>query len=275
MDKTNLILLTNDDGINSPGLWAAAETLQTLGEVSIVAPQDQWSGAGRSMPSNLSGRIFPEHRTVHGRVWQICAVDGTPAQAVQLAMVELLPRLPDLVVAGINYGENVGSGVTISGTVGAAMEGATFGCPALAVSLQTEPHYNLSHSTNVDFSAAAFFTRQFALRLLPLPHATDVDALKVDVPEGATPASPWRLTRVSRERYYHPIKPVRASLTEAAKVGYRRFVDPARLEPDSDVSALLEHCVSVTPLSLDLTSRVAFAELAKALAADPCCLPGA
>ena len=269
MDSSTLILLTNDDGIRSPGLWAAAEALQSLGEVAIVAPCDQWSGAGRSMPSNLSGCIYPEAMTVNGRTWQTYGIDGTPAQAVQYAMVEILPRVPDLVVAGINYGENVGSGVTISGTVGAALEGACFGCPALAVSVETETHYNLSHSTQIDFSTAAFFTREFARRLLTVPRQADVDALKVDVPEGATPDSPWRLTRVSRERYYHPFKPDRAKLSDPGKMGYRRFVDTARLEPDSDVSALLNHCVSVTPLSLDLTSRVDPHQLTKILAAQP------
>ncbi len=269
MDKTPLILLTNDDGIRSPGMWAAAEALLGLGEIAIVAPCDQWSGAGRSMPSNLSGRIYPERMPAGGRTWQVYGIDGTPAQAVQYAMVEILPRLPDLVVAGINYGENVGSGVTISGTVGAALEGACYGCPALAVSVETDTHYNLSHSTQIEFSTAAFFTRKFGHRLLTLPHQTDVDALKVDVPEGATPDSPWRLTRVSRERYYHPLKPDRANLTDPGKMGYRRFVDRARLEPDSDVGALLDHCVSVTPLSLDITSRVDWSELTKALSAEP------
>jgi len=269
MDTTPLILLTNDDGIRSPGLWAAAEALVGLGEVAIVAPCDQWSGAGRSMPSNLSGCIYPEQLSVNGRTWQVYGIDATPAQAVQYAMVEILPRLPDLVVAGINYGENVGSGVTISGTVGAALEGAQFGCPALAVSVETDTHYNLSHSTEIDFSAAAFFTRVFAQRLLAAPRQADVDALKVDVPEGATRDSPWRLTRVSRERYYHPLKPARARLTDPGQMGYQRFVDPARLEPDSDVSALLNHCVSVTPLSLDITSRVDMGELAKALGPGP------
>jgi 5'-nucleotidase len=146
------------------------------------------------------------------------------------------------------------------------LEGATFGCPALAVSLETDTHYNLSHSTEMDFSAAAFFARYFAQRLLTLPRQADVDALKVDVPEGATPGSPWRLTRVSRERYYHPQRPNRAKLTDPAKMGYRRQVDRSRLEPDSDVSALLDQCVSVTPLSLDITSRVSLDQLAKVLA---------
>jgi 5'-nucleotidase len=259
------ILLTNDDGIRSPGLWAAAEALETLGYVTVVAPRLQWSGAGRSMPSHSEGRIHEETVTVNGRRWQVYAVDGTPAQAVQHAVLELLPRLPDLLVAGINYGENVGSGVTISGTVGAALEGASFNIPGLAISLQTDSKYHLSHSTEVDFSTAAFFTQRFARVLLSLPRPADVDVLKVEIPEGATPQTPWRITRLSRARYYFPKKPVRHSLGDKAPIGYQRDFDPEALEPDSDVRALVDGVISVTPLSLDMTSRVDLNELARVL----------
>jgi 5'-nucleotidase len=251
-----LILLTNDDGIRSPGLWAAAEALAPLGFVTVAAPRAQWSGAGRSMPFTSEGRIYEEAVTVHGKSWQVYGVDGTPAQAVQHGLIELLPRHPDLIVAGINYGENVGSGVTISGTVGAALEGASFGLPGLAVSLQTDSSYHLSHSTEIDFSAAAFFTHKFAQLLLRLERLTDVDVLKVEVPEVATPGTPWRVTRLSRTRYYLPQKPNRLNLSDRASIAYLRHIQPELVEPDSDVRALLDGVVSVTPLSLDITSRV-------------------
>ncbi|MBO9362760.1 MAG: 5'/3'-nucleotidase SurE, partial [Thermoflexus sp.] len=150
-----LILVTNDDGIRSPGLRAAAAALQDLGQVIIVAPLDQWSGAGRSMPSTTEGRIYPELVRVNGVVIRAYAVEGTPAQVVDHALLEILSRPPDLVVSGINYGENVGSGVTISGTVGAALEAASFGIPALAVSLQTPVEHHLGYSEEIDFRAAA------------------------------------------------------------------------------------------------------------------------
>jgi len=250
------ILLTNDDGIRSPGLWAAAEALAPLGFVTVVAPREQWSGAGRSLPSQSEGRITIEEVAVSGQSWQAFAVDGTPAQAVLHALVELMPAYPDLIVAGINYGENVGSGVTVSGTIGATLEGASFGIPSLAVSLQTDPSFHLSHSTAVDFATAAYFAAYFAGRLLRAARLPDVDVVKVEVPEGATPATPWRVTRLSRARYYLPQKPERASLGDKGRVGYRRVVEAERVEPDSDVRALLDGVVSVTPLSLDITSRV-------------------
>ena len=114
------ILLTNDDGINSPGLWAAAAALSHLGYVTVAAPREQSTSMGRSMPPASDGKLIPVKMRIAEQDWTVYAVGGTPAQAVFHAVEELLPQKPDLVVSGINYGENVGSGITISGTVGAA-----------------------------------------------------------------------------------------------------------------------------------------------------------
>lgn len=252
-----LIMVTNDDGIQSPGLRAAVAALDGLGEVVVVAPRDQWSGAGRSMPATSEGRIYPEVLVVNGRPVRAYAVEGTPAQVVDHAFLEILPRLPDLVVSGINYGENVGSGVTISGTIGAALEAASFGVPALAVSLQTPIEHHLGYSEEIDFRATGHFTRRFAEAVLRRALPFDVDVLKIDVPASATPETPWRWTRQSRQRYFVPVRPMRRRPTDPGPLGYRVEVDFERLEPDSDVYALVvDQVVSVTPLSLDLTSRV-------------------
>ncbi|MEW6566666.1 MAG: 5'/3'-nucleotidase SurE [Chloroflexota bacterium] len=260
------ILLTNDDGIRSPGLWSAAEALSSLGFVTVAAPRDQSSGAGRSMPLASDGTIREDRVTVGGKTWTVYAIGGTPAQTVLHAVLEIMPRLPDLVVSGINYGENLGSGVTVSGTVGAALEGAALGVPSLAVSLETDTRYHLSHSEDIDFLTAAHFTHLFAAKLLAGFQMSDVDVLKVDVPAQATPDTPWALTRLSRVRYFVPVKPQRNRLDQPAGVGYRVEVDPSAVEPDSDIHALyVRHVVAVTPLSLDLTSRVDFAALERAL----------
>lgn len=251
------ILLTNDDGIRSPGLWAAAQALSTLGYVHVAAPREQSSGTGRSLPNTSDGVIRLEEVVVNGQAWQVHAVGGTPAQAVLHAVLEILPRRPDLVVSGINYGENVGSGVTVSGTVGAAMEGASMGCPALAVSLETLPEHHLSYSTAVDFSTAAYFTSLFARLLLERQLPPDVHLLKVDVPASATHETPWRVTRLSMQRYFEPLRPERAAWSQPGRVGYQRSAEWGQSEPNSDVHALMvERVVSVTPLSLDMTSRV-------------------
>jgi 5'-nucleotidase len=261
-----LLLLTNDDGIRSPGLWAAAEALSQIGFVCVVAPREQQSGSGRSMPPSSDGAIREESVVVGGKAWKVYAVGGSPAQAVQHAMFELLPRRPDVVIAGINYGENVSTSVTISGTIGAALEGAAAGVPSLAVSQEAESRYHLTHSEEIDFGAAAHFTRLFAALLLSAGRLPDVDVLKVDVPTGATKTTPWRLARLSQGRYYIPVASGRRDLAEPGMLSYRVADEPGALEPGSDAHVLrVERKVAVTPLSLDMTSRVEFAALETAL----------
>jgi 5'-nucleotidase len=265
MDKDSLILITNDDGIESPGLLAAIGAVCDLGEVLVVAPRHQQTGAGRSFLSS-DGAIHREHIEVKGLAIPAFSVNGSPAQAVQHGLVELVPRPPDLLVAGINYGENVGSGVTISGTVGAVLEGAAFGVPGLAVSLEAPIEYHYSHSEDMDFAAAAYFTRLFAQRLLAVALPPDVDALKIEVPQDATEETPWRLTRVSRQPCFYPVPGRRTSLADKAPLSYEMRIDFGTLEEDSDIFALVkERVVAVSPLSLDLTSRVDFADLIQLL----------
>lgn len=256
------ILLTNDDGIRSPGLWAAAEALSEIGFVHVIAPREQYSGGGRSMPSTSDGLIGEQKMVVAGKEWTVYSVGGSPAQAVQHGVLEILPMHPDLVVSGINYGENVGSGITISGTVGAAMEGAALGLPSLAVSLETTEEHHLSYSSEVNFSAAAHFTAYFARLLLERSLPADVHLLKVDVPSTATIETPWVMTRQSMHRYFEPLPPVRPSWDHPARVGYRRATDLDRDRPDTDAYAILiKQVVSVTPISMDLTSRVDLGDL--------------
>lgn len=257
-----LILLTNDDGIMSPGLWAAASVLSELGYVYVVAPRDQYSGAGRSLPSTSDGMIDVRQVEVNGQVWEVHAVGGTPAQAVLHGTLEVMPSRPDLVVSGINYGENLGYGITVSGTVGAALEAAAMGIPALAVSLETDVQYHLSYSKEIDFSAAAYFTKYFSRLLLEKQLLPDVHLLKLDVPVAATPKTEWEITRLSPSRYFEPVRPIRDKWEEPARVGYRQVSDPSIDPRDTDVYVLrVEKKVSLTPLSLDMTARVDFHEL--------------
>lgn len=256
------ILLTNDDGIRSPGLWAAAGALSEIGYVHVAAPREQFSGAGRSLPSTSDGIIQEHTIQVNGSDWTVHSVGGTPAQTVLHAVLEILPRCPDLVVSGINYGENLGTGITVSGTVGAALEAASLGIPALAISLETEARYHLSYSTHIDFSAAAYFARYFSQILLNCQFPFDVDVLKVDVPSDATPQTPWEICRLSRKRYYEPLRPNRSSWNQPGRVGYRLAEDSHEAPPDTDSYVMrVKRMVAVTPLSLDLTSRVELSEM--------------
>ena len=258
------ILLTNDDGIKSPGLWAAAEALSELGFVTVVAPRDQSSGMGRSLPITSDGIIQEERLQIKGQDWPVYAVGGTPAQAVLHGILEVMPQKPDMVVSGINYGSNLGTGITISGTVGAAMEAAALGFRALAVSLETAKEHHLTYSRDVDFSSAAHFTLKFARFLLEKKPFPDVDLLKLDVPSDANPDTDWVLTRLARQRYYDPVAPEREKWSEPGTVGYREAPKLEDEPSDSDVFVLRQkRLVSVTPISLDMTSRVDFSELEK------------
>ncbi len=252
-----LILVTNDDGIRSEGLWAAAEVLLPLGELLVVAPDRQWSGAGRSMPPGLSGNVMPFNRRLNGEWVNAYAVDATPALAVVHGVLELASRRPALVVSGINFGENLGIEVTISGTVGAALEAGAFGIPSLAVSLEMAPAYHLTGDAYADYAAAQAVTQRFACRLLETGLAWDIDVLNINVPADATPDTPWRLARLSRHRYYMPLPPDRTN--GPGRPGYRLIENPERTELGSDIMTVkVARAISVTPLSLDLTSRVSF-----------------
>ena len=251
------ILLTNDDGIRSPGLWAAAKALSTLGFVTVAAPREQSTGMGRSLPSTSTGIIHVESVEVGGQTWTVHAVQGSPAQAVLHGILEIMPQRPDLVVSGINYGENVGSGIAISGTVGAAMEAASVGIPSIAVSLETEKHHHFSYSTDVDFSVAAHFAQVFARQVLKHGLPTGVQLLKVDLPSNATSETPWLWTRLSTQQYYVSTKPKRVSWDKPAPVGYELSPDIEHEPVGTDVYTLVnDRKISVTPITLDMTARV-------------------
>lgn len=265
MTDSPLILVTNDDGIASPGLAAAVAAVQDLGEVLVVAPRDQQTGASRNF-LRRPGRRYDEVLHINGIPVPAIALEASPAQVVRAALLLLAPRPLDLMIAGINYGENVGAGITISGTIGAYIEGATFDVPALAVSLETEIQHHLTHDDDVDFTAASHVTRGVAQLMLERPLPAGVDILKVDVPRTATVETPWRITRVSRQRYFQ------STVAEDPKrgirrfTGYRREIDFNTLEPDSDVHALVvDRVVSVSPLTIDLTAHISRARMTEYL----------
>jgi 5'-nucleotidase len=263
-----LILLTNDDGFASPGLAAAAAAVLDLGELLIVAPATQQTGMGRATPAIAGGGVTEETVHARGRALPAYAVTGSPAQAVIYGVVVLAPRRPDLVIAGINYGENPGTCVTSSGTVGAALQAAEFGIASLAVSLETAKTYHHEYGRDVDWSAAGHYMHYFAQVLLRQQLPFDVDVLKIDVPENATPETPWRLTRLSRQPYYETFRsedqPQDAALV---RLDYDVNIRWDTLEEDSDIFAFAkDRIVAVTPLSHDLTSRTDLGQLERLLA---------
>jgi 5'-nucleotidase len=262
-----LVLLTNDDGFRSPGLLAAADSVQDLGELLIVAPITQQTGMGRASPQRTGGSIETEVLKFSSQELIAYGLPASPAQAVTYGVMAIAARRPDLVISGINYGENLGTSVTVSGTVGAALQAAELRIPGLAISLETVKAYHYNHGEDVDWGAARHFTRQFAEIMLRRQLPFDVDVLKVDIPVDATTSTPWRLTRQSRQSYYEIFKseeqPVAAG---AQRLDYRVNVLWETLEPDSDIYAFArDRVVAVTPLSQDLTSRTDLATLQRLL----------
>ncbi len=260
------ILLTNDDGIRSPGLWAAAKALSTIGYVTVAAPREQSSAMSRAMPITSDGIIKEETVHVNGQDWQVYAVGGSPAQAVQHGVLRILDIKPDLVVSGINYGENLAFGTGVSGTVGAAMEGVSLGAPALAISLETKKEHHLSYSDDVDFSTAAYFTALFAKKILEKKFPPQVQLLKVDVPSQADEKTPWRMTRLSPNLYYRAVTDRNAPWDEPSVLDYEVGINEEIEPDDTDVYAIHKRReVSVTPLTLDFSARVDLKEFGEFL----------
>ena len=241
------ILLTNDDGVAAPGLALLAEIARTLSDdVWIVAPADEQSGAGHSLTLTRPLRLR-KHGERH------FAVTGTPTDAVMMALGELMTEArPDLILSGINRGANLAEDVTYSGTVSAAMEGALAGIPAIALS---QAYARQGMGGTVPFDAA----RDWAGRVLaPLIGMAMAPGTLVNVNFPACEASAVKGIRVCRQgrRDYGRAEVVKR--TDPRGFSYYWFgLGPARETPghDTDLEAIAEGYIAVTPLQLDLTDE--------------------
>ncbi len=256
-----LIMVTNDDGIDSPGLWAAAEALGTLGEVLVVAPYKQQTGMGRAFPKlDHVGIIKIFEKKIEDTVHSYYAVHGSPAQAVAHGVLEIAPKLPDLCVSGVNYGENVGGTLFISGTVGAALEASCYRIPALAISLGASSSEQYSKPyCHRDWEVVTHFVREFASLVLCHGLPPNVALLNVNIPSEATQETEVRTTCQSRQNYYVCSKPENRDFSTDCRLPLKLEIDYDALEPNSDVYAfVVDRVVSVTPIGTDLTVRDAF-----------------
>ncbi|MBI5957964.1 MAG: 5'/3'-nucleotidase SurE [Chloroflexi bacterium] len=250
-----LILLVNDDGVESPGLAALAAALDPLGDLLIIAPRVQQSGMGRSFPGSNDGRMTETTVQYEGKSWKAYAATASPAQCVQHGVLEVADRPLALVVSGINYGENIGTGVTASGTVGAALEAAGQGVPALAISLEMPVAQHMTYDTNVNLKGAQYFSHYFAQRWLAADRPPEVDLLKIDIPFNATPETPWRMAHLERGKFYVHLAPLRNSLEDAGRIGYT-VNQRLMTSEDSDAAVIRAGLVAVTPLTLDITAPI-------------------
>jgi 5'-nucleotidase len=240
--QKRLILVTNDDGIQAPGLKVLAEHLVSLGEVYIVAPEREQSAVGHSITLRHPLRI----RKVDPRM---TAVEGTPTDCVMLAYYRLLPRKPALVFSGINHGWNLGDDVTYSGTVSAAMEATLLGVPAIAVSTGR-------NGKKVYYDVAAKFAAKIGRRTLKegLPEET---FLNVNLP--MLPASKIKGVAVTRQGRRHYDDVIVEKVDPRGRAYFWIGDGNARWSEDkgADIEAIKSGRISITPIHLDLTNHSA------------------
>lgn len=247
-----LILVTNDDGVQAPGLAALFAAMQEIGQAVMIAPEQDASAASHSLTMKRPLRV----RQLGPEVY---AIDGTPTDCVTIGIKKVLPKRPDLVVSGINPGPNLGDDVNYSGTVAAAKEGTLLGVPSFAVSL-------VAQNGGGRFENAARFAARLASTILTqgLPKDTLFNVNVPDQPElnGA------RFTRQGRRLYDDAIKETFDPWgTRHYWIGGGTpYWDEG---PDTDAQAVLAGVISVTPLHIDLTNHEALARLRSSWSLSP------
>jgi len=233
-----VILVTNDDGIHSPGITALFNTMRNLGDVYMVAPDRERSAAGHSLTMHRPLKA----EEVRDRVY---SVNGTPTDCVTLGINKLLPQKPDLIVSGINKGANLGDDITYSGTVAAAIEGTIFGVTSIAFSLMSARHYH--------FETGSFFALKIAEYVLSrsLPFDT---LLNVNIPNiRREEIKGIKLTRQGKRIYENSIQEMLNPWGEkhfwigGGKIYWEH-------SGDTDMEAVQQDFVSISPIHLDLTN---------------------
>lgn len=247
------ILLANDDGYLAPGLAALHAALTPLARVTVIAPEQNHSGASNSLTLQRPLSVFEAREGVQ-KGFRV--LNGTPTDCVHVALTGLLEDRPDLVVSGINQGQNMGEDVLYSGTVAAAIEGYLFGIPSIAFSQVDKGWEHLD--------AAARIAREVVERVIAAPPALEPAApflLNVNIP--SLPYEHLRGLRATRLGKRHPSQPVITQVNPRGETNY--WIGPAGDALDAsegtDFHATAEGFVSLTPLQLDLTHRAQLAQL--------------
>ena len=243
--KRPLILVTNDDGINAPGIRTLISVVKDIGDVIVVAPNSPQSGMGHAITINStlhSSRITPKNSEI---IEYSCS--GTPADCVKLAINELMPRKPDLCVSGINHGSNSSINVIYSGTMSAAIEAGIEGVPAIGFSL-------LDYSWNADFSQSKDFIRKITLNALNNGIPKGV-VLNVNIP--AVKKSDIKGVKICRQAKAYWVEEFDKRKNPLGQEYYwltGKFVNKDQGE-DTDEWALKNNYISIVPVEFDLTAH--------------------
>lgn len=233
-----VILVTNDDGVHAPGLIALFKAMKEMGEAYIVAPDRERSAVGHALTLHRPLRVEELRERVY-------AVNGTPTDAVVVGVTKVLPRKPDIIVSGINRGGNLGDDITYSGTVSAAIEGTILNIQSFAISIHGD--------RNLHFETAAVFALKVARYISdrPLPYDTFLNVNVPNLPRSEVKGI--RLTRQGKRIYDNSIKDVISPRGEkhywiGGGIPYWEHGE------DTDISAVEQGYISVTPVHLDLTN---------------------
>jgi 5'-nucleotidase len=254
------ILVTNDDGVYAAGIKAAYQCVKDLGDITVVAPSIQKSGVGRSI--SIFEPIRINQTGVNG--FNAYAVGGTPTDSVILGIFSIMKMMPDLVLSGFNIGENISTDtVTTSGTIGAALEAASYGIPALAASIQVLDEgdkFDDLRSYEYDFEVGKLIVNRIARKVLDKGLPEGVDLLNINIPRHATIHTTIQVTRLARKIF-------KTSVQERYDPRGRPYywIDGDLIRDDedgTDVHAIMK-CghISVTPLSMDATAQVDFTKV--------------
>ncbi len=250
-NKRKLILITNDDGIEAPGIHRLAEAVCAMGDVYVVAPSHPHSGQSAAITISSPLRIN-EHPSAIENI-RLFSVNGTPVDCVKLALSDILPRRPDVVFAGTNHGSNAGVNVTYSGTMGAVLEGCLEGIPSVGFSL-------LDHAMNAEFSLSEVYVKQIAAKTIAegLPEGI---CLNVNIPARVVPEG-IKVCRAARghwsDYYQRYLDPMGVPFYILAG----RFINEEPDADDTDEYWLKREYVTIVPVASDQSVLSAIAPLA-------------
>ena len=247
------ILVSNDDGYRAPGLSAMVEAVSDFGKVTVIAPNQDRSGASNSLTLTVPIRV---EQIENG--YFVCS--GTPTDCVHLGITGLMPQEPDMIISGINNARNLGDDVLYSGTVGAAMEGRFLGLPAIAVSLAGDDP--------IHFDTAGNVVRQLLEKMLQTPLSPST-ILNINVPDlPRDQINGWQATRLGgRDRACPAVRardPVGKDIYWIGAAGVEQDAGPG-----TDFFAIAQGYVSITPLTADMTDRTRLVELDEWLGGAP------
>lgn len=246
------ILLTNDDGYSCVGFYPLLKELSKEFKVSAIAPTIQKSWVGKSISAHTNFEL----KKIKIDDFDINTINGTPADCVQVGLYHLLKKPPKLVISGINIGENIGHGrILSSGTVGAALEAAIDGVRAISSSLYIPPAIQkrtdfYDKKNYFIFENAAKITHKLAKILIDVNLDKNIDVISINIPYEATVDSPFEITRPFKEPYGQLFFKQKKILVHANPI--LEFKD---LKEGTDLKALSEGKISITPINLDLVSK--------------------